>query len=55
MQSPGHIGLNSDKGIMWEKVVFGASGSLETHTENMNLELYTSACTKLMQDDYRPE
>lgn len=33
-----HIGLNSDKGTMWGKVILGVSGAWETHKEKMNLE-----------------
>lgn len=32
-----HIGLNSDKGTMWGKVILGVSGAWETHKEKMNL------------------
>lgn len=53
LQSAGHTGLNSNKSTTWEKVGFGASGSLETHMEKMNFEPLHSACTKLMQGGHR--
>lgn len=45
-----HIGLNSDKGTMWGKVVLGVSGALETHKEKMSLE---SLCLHMYKIDAR--